>query len=62
MGTCLVSTWATPLADEAGVGVQRALGKGCFLGARSPLTALTPHPCTQENRYVVRLSESNLVI
>lgn len=45
VGRGLVSTWATSMADKAGVEVHRALGRGCFLGARSPLTALIPHRC-----------------
>lgn len=57
-----VSTWATFMADKARVEVQRALGRGCFLLEPEAPTALTLTPVPQENRYVVRLSESNLVI
>ena len=38
---CLLAPVPTPTADGAGVEVQRAT----FLESRSPLTALTPHPC-----------------
>lgn len=50
-------------ADEARVEVQGALGRCHSAGAQKPPTQLWPFiPVPQENRYVVRLSESNLVI
>lgn len=61
MGRCLVSTWATFMADKARVEVRGHWAGAAFLEPEAP-TAPDFTPVPQEGRYVVRLSESNLVI
>lgn len=55
--------WANPAGRLGAGGGQRAQGRGPFPGSPdTPALGSDASPVPQENRYVVRLSESTLVI